>query len=183
MVAACIGCGAMSRPGSCELGCGPEERLDLVPAGEHDELVALAEACHAGARRLHDVVRSLTGAAPADPQAAYRDLQLRARAALRDQPASPALPEPAHVSTTWWCPGCGGVDAPQPCIGVCVWRRVEWVAAERYEEARERARRALDEERHLRSLLRRAATATPRPGQWERSWRALGEEVAALRAP
>ena len=77
------------------------------------------------------------------------------------------------MSTTWWCPRCGGVDAPQPCLGICVWRPFEWVAAEDYEQARSQLGDALDEERGLRELLRRAATITPRPGWWEHGWAAL----------
>ena len=32
----------------------------------------------------------------------------------------------------WQCIGCGRVDAPQPCIGVCQDRKVELVAAGDY---------------------------------------------------
>ena len=175
-VAACVGCGAMNQPGSCELGCGAEERLDLVPAEEHDELVAWVQASHARAEGLRVAVGRLT-AHPADAECAYRALQAAARTALSEQPAPPAAPAPARVSTTWWCPRCGGVDAPQPCLGICVWRPFEWVAAEDYERARSQLRAALAEERGLRELLRRAATITPRAGWWEHGWAALATAV------
>jgi hypothetical protein len=175
-VAACIGCGSIGHGGTCESGCGVEERFDLVPAEEHDELVAWTEACHARADALRGAVRPLTAEAPADRETAYRELQRAARTALREQPPV-ALPEPAPVSTTWWCPDCGGLEAPQPCIGICVWRPVQWVAAARYDEARAAAQRAVAQETAWRAVARRAATVTPRAGQWEGGWAALASVV------
>jgi hypothetical protein len=164
----------MSRPGSCELGCGAEERLDLVAAEEHDELVASVHASHARVEALREAVRPLTDE-PHDAQAAYRALQASARAALTEPP--PPLPEPARVFTTWWCPRCGGVDAPQPCLGICVWRPFDWVTAEDYEQARSQLRDALAEELRLREILRRVATITPRPGWWDEAWAELAATV------
>jgi len=154
-----------------------EERFDLVPADEHDELVAWAEACDARADALRAAVRPLTTPAPADAEQAYRALQRAAREALHEH-APVALPERASVATTWWCPDCGGLEAPQPCIGICVWRPVEWVAAARYDEARAEAEVAGVQEAALRSLLRRAATVTPRAGRWVASWTALADAAA-----
>jgi hypothetical protein len=154
-----------------------EERFDLVSAEEHDELVAWTEACHARADALRTAVRPLTAQPPGDVETAYRELQRAARMVLREQ--SPvALPEAARVSTTWWCPDCGGVEAPQPCIGICVWRPVQWVAAARYDEARAAAEAAGAQEAALRTPLRRAATVTPRAGQWAAGWAALADAVA-----
>jgi hypothetical protein len=154
-----------------------EQRFDLVPAEEHDELIAWTRACHARAAVLRAAVRPLTAPArPADAERAYRELQHAARSAL-DEHEPVALPQRAPVSTTWWCPECGGVEAPQPCIGVCVWRPVEWIAAARYGEARAEADRALGAEGALLALARRAARVTPRAGQWERGWAALASVV------
>jgi hypothetical protein len=176
-VTACIGCGSIGHGGTCELGCGVEQRFDLVPAEEHDELIAWTRACHARAAVLRAVVRPLTAQSPpADAERAYRELQRAARSAL-DEHEPVALAPRAPVSTTWWCPQCGGVEAPQPCIGVCVWRPVEWIAAARYGEARAEADRALGAEGALLALARRAVTVTPRPGQWERGWAALASVV------
>jgi hypothetical protein len=163
----------MSRPGSCELGCGGERRLDLVPAQAHDELVEAAAATEARVQALRAAVRPLTAAPPADAERAYRALQDAARAALHAHAEPPPLDERERVRTTWWCPSCGGIDAPQPCLGICVWRPFEWVEAGHYEQARARARAAHDQERSLRALLRRAASVTPRQGQWERGWATL----------
>jgi hypothetical protein len=94
----------------------------------------------------------------------------------RDDPFSPV---PTVV--VWRCPDCGGVDAPQPCIGVCIWRPAEWIDAACYE--RERSRAAADRRagQSLAGLLGRLAFATPRPGQWKRSLRAL--QAQARRTP
>jgi hypothetical protein len=167
----------MSRPGSCELGCGAEERLDLVAAEEHDELVASVRASRARVEALREAVLPLT-AQPADAESAYRALQTSARALLREQAAPPPFPEPARVFTTWWCPRCGGVDAPQPCLGICVWRPFDWVAAEDHEQLRSQMRETLAEEHRLRALLGRVAAVTPRPGQWGRGWAALADAAA-----
>jgi hypothetical protein len=72
----------------------------------------------------------------------------------------------SSIATTWWCAGCGGIDAPQRCLGICVWRPVEWVNRTRYSEERACALAQLDTERRLRQLLRRIAFVTPRAGQW-----------------
>jgi hypothetical protein len=94
----------------------------------------------------------------------------------------------------WQCIGCGRIEAPQTCIGVCQDRRVEFVYASEYAEteaelaavrsALETAERALDaaqaklatilrERDALDALTRRLAFSLPRAGEWERSYRAL----------
>ena len=184
MVPTCIGCGAMSRPGACELGCGEERKLELVDAHVCDELEEAAAAARVRCIALQAVTRRLAEDEPADWEAAYHSVQAEARVALREHPAPQAAPdEPAHVATTWWCPRCGGIDAPQPCIGVCVWRPVEWVRAERYAAARTRADAARESERRLRSVLRTVATVTPRAGQGGQSWRALEGQARDIAVP
>ena len=73
----------------------------------------------------------------------------------------------------WQCIGCGRIEGPRPCIGVCEDRKVEFVLASDYDEALAdlaRARRRADE---LAALVRELAHTTPRAGQWERGYRAL----------
>jgi hypothetical protein len=41
------------------------------------------------------------------------------------------------------------VDAPQPCIGVCIWRPAEWIDAACYEHERSRAAADRQAERSL----------------------------------
>lgn len=70
----------------------------------------------------------------------------------------------------WQCIGCGRIEAPQECVGVCEFKRLEMVYAFEHEQAleAERARCA-----RLVSLVRHLARITPHEGEWERSWKAL----------
>ena len=177
-IPACIGCGAMRHDQTCLVACA-ERRAELVNAGDYDRLTASAAACRARVRGLRVVAAELASAQPAEGewQAAYQAVQESARSALRRFTApggSPADPFPAaQTVVVWRCSDCGGVDAPQPCIGVCVWRAAQWVDAAAYEAERSRALGDRQAERSLAGLLRTLALTTPRPGQWERCWRAL----------
>jgi len=104
----------------------------------------------------------------------------------------------------WQCIGCGRIEAPQTCIGVCQDRRVEFVYASDHAEteaelaavrqALEIAQRARDaaqarlaasvlERDALDAVARRLAFSRPRAGEWERSYRALQAQARdALRA-
>jgi hypothetical protein len=70
----------------------------------------------------------------------------------------------------WRCIGCGKVDAPQPCVGVCQDRKVELVLAGDYDALLARTQ-------ELESALALIARITPREGEWEASWRALQERA------
>ena len=130
-------------------------------------------------RGLRAVAAELARAEPAEGewQAAYQSVQESARSALRrfrPPGGSPADPFPAAPGmVVWRCPDCGGVDAPQPCLGVCIWRAAQWVDVATYKAERARALADRQAERSLAGLLRALAFTTPRPGQWERNWRAL----------
>ncbi len=59
-----------------------------------------------------------------------------------------------------------------------------WVDKDVYEQERERALAEDQAEQRLRRLLRRSASVTPRPGQWDRGWHTLQQEARlALAAP
>jgi hypothetical protein len=80
----------------------------------------------------------------------------------------------------WQCIGCGRIEAPQNCIGVCQDRKVELVDARSFDELQRR----LDAE-HVRSgrllaLVQQLAWSKPRPDAWERSYRALQAQARAL---
>ncbi|MGO4870488.1 MAG: hypothetical protein ACLPGW_07720 [Roseiarcus sp.] len=77
----------------------------------------------------------------------------------------------------WQCIGCGRIEAPQPCIGVCQDRKVQFVYAHEHEEALALARRAEQQAEILRSLVRKLAFTTPREGEWEQCYRALQNEA------
>jgi hypothetical protein len=177
-VPTCIGCGAMSQPGTCERGC-TEQKLELAPAGYYDSSTALAASARIGAEAFRDVVKELASRQPGagEWRAAYRSAQEAARRSLRRypeiNPQDSDRDQPPELATTWWCAGCGGIDAPQPCLGICLWRPLEWVNATLSEPQRAHALAERDAERCLRLVLRRVASVTPRAGQWERGWRAL----------
>ena len=70
----------------------------------------------------------------------------------------------------WQCIGCGKIDAPQPCLGICQDRKVELVYADEYDRLLARAK-------DLETLVRLLAQTTPRDGEWERSYRSLSEHA------
>jgi len=77
----------------------------------------------------------------------------------------------------WQCIGCGKIEAPQPCIGVCRDRKVFMVGKDDHERVlaeREALRESLAK---ARAMLQRFGLAKPREDQWERSWRALQAEL------
>jgi len=165
-------------PGACS-----ERRLELVSGGDYDQVTEAAAACRARIRGLRAVVEELaqTEPGPDESRAAYEALQQSARSALRRFKPEPGgrddLLSPADTVVVWRCQDCGGLDAPQPCIDVCIWRPAVWVEATSYEPERLHAAADREVERSLAGLLRRLAFATPRPGQWEHSWRALQSQA------
>jgi hypothetical protein len=80
----------------------------------------------------------------------------------------------------WQCIGCGRIEAPQNCIGLCQDRKVELVDARSFDDLQ----RQLDAERvksgRLAALVQQLAWSKPRPDAWERSYRALQERARAL---
>ena len=77
----------------------------------------------------------------------------------------------------WQCIGCGKIEAPQTCIGVCQDRRVELVYASDHKELLAQLRAT---QRHMHAAsaaLRRLASTKPHDHEWERSYRAMQEEA------
>ena len=181
----CIGCGAMREFERCEGGCH-EEYLELVAAGDFDALDAAQRSAQARLEALLPALHALAQLQPAggDPHQLYLSLSQAARQALRTAPpllpaAATGLPEPLRIGV-WRCVDCGAVDAPQECLGICIWRRFEWVGADAYELGHARAERVLAHVRRVSGLLGRVGHTTPRDGGWERSRRALGREAREL---
>jgi hypothetical protein len=84
--------------------------------------------------------------------------------------------KPVERTTAWQCIGCGRIESPQPCIGVCRDRAAEFVDAADYDRLAAHAAA-------LEALVRQLAATTPRKGEWERSYRVLQERArATLRA-
>src|SRR6516162_4328466 len=85
--------------------------------------------------------------------------------------------ELAAEFVAWQCIGCGRIEGPQPCIGVCQDRKVSFVYASDYAAVLSRLLEAEERIAALEGLVRRMALSTPRTGEWERSYRSLQEEA------
>ena len=83
----------------------------------------------------------------------------------------------------WQCIGCGKIEAPQTCIGVCRDRKVLLVGMDVHQQALDEIQRLYGEQEQLRAVLAKLAHTTPRDGQWEASWRALQEQARRLLEP
>jgi hypothetical protein len=77
----------------------------------------------------------------------------------------------------WQCVGCGRLEGPQPCVGVCQDRKVTLIPADAYDAALARLGEAEARLGALESLARKMALSTPRAGAWEKSYRALQDEA------
>lgn len=77
----------------------------------------------------------------------------------------------------WQCIGCGRIEAPQECVGICEFKRIDMVYAFEHEKSLEAARERCAK---FEELARYLARITPREGEWERSWKALQARARAL---
>ena len=175
VVQSCIGCGRVDVPAPCTGACD-DRRIELVDAGAHDRAVAELDCARAALAALTALAARI--AVPARGEAAYRALQAEARAALRALPSAAAT-DP-HRIAAWWCAGCGRIEAPQPCLGVCVRRAEEAVPAEACDRAVAEAGELRRAAAPLAALARQLAWATPRDGGWDASLAALAERAAPL---
>jgi len=75
--------------------------------------------------------------------------------------------------TVWQCIGCGRIEGPQPCIGVCQDRKTDFVCAADHDAVLAQLARSREQVQALAALLRQLAHTTPREGGWERTYRAL----------
>ncbi|MCK9381691.1 MAG: hypothetical protein M0P95_11605 [Sulfuritalea sp.] len=86
-----------------------------------------------------------------------------------------------HVKA-WQCIGCGKIEAPQTCVGICQDRRVEFVYAAEYEEALAELERERQRAKTLATLVRQLASTTPNAGGWEGSYRAMQNQARRMLA-
>src|SRR4051794_1881129 len=87
---------------------------------------------------------------------------------------------PLETISAWQCIGCGRIEAPQTCIGVCPDRRVGFVHAGEHAPSRAELQVTRHERDALRALVRTLAFSRPRDGEWERSYSALQGQARAL---
>ena len=86
----------------------------------------------------------------------------------------------AEYIQAWQCIGCGKIEAPQPCIGVCRDRKVLFIGKGEHEAALAEIARLRAQLQSAASCLQRFGLAAPRPGQWETAYAVLRDEARAL---
>jgi len=82
------------------------------------------------------------------------------------------IPMPETI-TAWQCIGCGRLEAPQNCIGVCQDRKAEFVSARDYAEVRFALEAAHERIGALEAFLGTLVRAVPSSGRWEEGYRAM----------
>lgn len=82
----------------------------------------------------------------------------------------------------WQCTGCGKIEAPRTCIGVCEDRKVEFVYVSEHEEALAQLKVARRQAEALGALVCRLARTHPHDDAWERSYRALQAQARGILA-
>lgn len=88
-----------------------------------------------------------------------------------------STPADSGYVQVWQCIGCGRIEAPQPCIGVCRDRKVLLVGREEHEAALGEIQRLREASASASAMLLRFGAATPRAEQWETAYRALQLQV------
>jgi hypothetical protein len=95
--------------------------------------------------------------------------------------STPGCGEPmAEIIDAFQCTGCGRIDAPRECIGICQDRAMQIVAAGDYFAALERAQAAERENEQLRIQLRQVAHVRPVEGRWQETFEAFQQRARAL---
>lgn len=82
----------------------------------------------------------------------------------------------------WQCIGCGKIEAPQTCIGVCQDRRVEFVYAYEHEETLAQLALVRQRANALEAVVRRLACTNPLKDGWEHSYRAMQKQARSTLA-
>ena len=77
----------------------------------------------------------------------------------------------------WQCIGCGRIEAPQTCLGVCRDRKILMVAKDDHDRVTGELAQARVQVEAAIAMLSRVVHSTPRGDQWERSYRALQEQA------
>ena len=78
-----------------------------------------------------------------------------------------------NTIAAWQCIGCGRLEAPQTCIGICQDRKVELVTAWDHADVLVALDKANERIRTLEALLTKLARTMPREGAWKPSFLAF----------
>ena len=87
----------------------------------------------------------------------------------------------AEYIQAWQCIGCGRIEAPQPCIGVCQDRKVLLIGKGEHEAALAEIVRLQAQLAEASAMLLRFEKAKPRGEQWQQAWLALQEQAGDVR--
>jgi hypothetical protein len=82
----------------------------------------------------------------------------------------------------WQCIGCGRIDSPQNCIGICQDRRVDFVYASEHDETLAELEAMRARLNDVEGFVRRLARTTPRKDEWERSYRRFQDDARRILA-
>lgn len=82
--------------------------------------------------------------------------------------------------TVWECVGCGKIEAPQPCIGVCEDRRAEFVYATDYDGKLKELAAVRRQMAILAGLVRQIACTTPRRGECDRTYGVMQDRARRM---
>jgi len=77
----------------------------------------------------------------------------------------------------WQCIGCGKIEAPQPCIGVCRDKKILMVSKNEHEQALTELASTQRQLKGLQAVLLQLAWSEPHDGQWQRNWHALQQRA------
>lgn len=182
----CIGCGAMGSVELCTGSCA-YQKLDVVGAEDHADLLEHFATIVGQAHRLEPAVRQIAALEEEHPncERAYRSLQKSARTLIRslDHGAISAqnkkVPDDERA-TVWSCATCGQVEAPQPCLGVCIRRNGDFVRSQDHDELAARVELAQASAREMAALVHQLAWVTPRAGEWDSACRAFQSKAITL---
>lgn len=97
----------------------------------------------------------------------------------RTEHAGAAMGDYIHA---WQCIGCGKIEAPQTCIGVCRDRKITLVGMDDHQLALDEIQRMYGRLEQAQAMLARVAHTTPRDGHWHEAWQAVQEQARTLLA-
>ncbi len=83
----------------------------------------------------------------------------------------------ADIVKAWQCIGCGRLDAPAACVGICRDEPVELVSAADHEAALRRLAGAEARAEALADALRRIVATHPKAGNWEQAYAVMVEQA------
>lgn len=86
----------------------------------------------------------------------------------------------ADVIKAWQCIGCGRIEAPQQCVGICQDRKIEMVDVRAHAAELGVLQARLDK---AEAVLRQIAFTTPHAGEFEQAWLAIGRRARLLLDP